>query len=366
MSSLTDLFLRLGYTLLDKGVIPDFILRPAIRQLCRQRIKDIDNGDFEANHAAKMQWIEQVKARAKIADVPHKANEQHYEVSTKFMLSCLGKYAKYSCCLYPTKTETLDEAEILMMESYCVKAQLRDGLDILDLGCGWGSLSLYLAQKYPKSRITALSNSSTQKTHIDSTAKSKGLTNLTVITGDVNVFEFDASTKFDRAISIEMFEHMKNYKLLMSKIALWLRPKGDSKTSEDSLCFIHLFCHRTQPYHFTEGGGWMSDMFFSGGTMPSHDLLLYFQDDLTLLSSWYLSGTHYSLTARDWLSRQDANAAQGISELEAGAEKQGLGREHGRVMWNRFRVFYLTVEEFFGLNGGQEWGVGHYLFKLKA
>ncbi|KAI0771804.1 S-adenosyl-L-methionine-dependent methyltransferase [Irpex lacteus] len=354
MSSLTDPLLKTGYALLDKGVIPDFILRPVIRQLCRQRIRDVDAGGFEANHTAKMRWIEQVRARAHIAEVPHKANEQHYEVSTKFMLSCLGKYAKYSCCLYPTGTETLDEAEILMMESYCVKAQLRDGLDILDLGCGWGSLSLYLAQKYPESRITALSNSSTQKIYIDSRAKSLGLTNLTVITGDVNTFEFDSSTQFDRILSIEMFEHMKNYKLLMSKIAAWLRPKGTPNDAEESLCFIHIFCHRTMPYHFEDGDGWMSDTFFSGThanyALATPSSQLYFQDDLTLLNSWYISGTHYSLTSRDWLARQDANASEGIKELEDDAEKQGLGGARAG-----------DVEpEFFGLNGGQEWGIGHY------
>ncbi|GJE97731.1 SAM-dependent methyltransferase [Phanerochaete sordida] len=357
--------LAAGYTLLDKGLIPDFVLRPTIRALCQQRVREVEQGSMEANHAAKMQWIEQVRARATIADQTEKANEQHYEVSTEFIMTCLGPYAKYSSCLYPTGKETLEEAEVLMLESYCEKAQLKDGLDILDLGCGWGSLSIYLAEKYPKSRITGLSNSATQKTYIESTAKSRGLTNIKVVTADVNTFEFDNSTKFDRILSIEMFEHMKNYKMLMSKIASWLRPKSDASSGEDSLFFVHIFCHKTMPYHFEESDGWMAQNFFSGGTMPSHDLLLYFQDDLSIVRSWWLNGRHYSRTLEDWLKRQDRNATLGLAELENDAERQGLGREHGRKTFYRFRVFYIACAEFFGLNGGEEWGVGHYLFKRK-
>ncbi|KAI0779430.1 S-adenosyl-L-methionine-dependent methyltransferase [Fomes fomentarius] len=362
-TSVTDRVLEVGYGLIDKGSIPDFLLRPAIRALCRQRLREINAGSFEANHEAKMKWIEGVRARTQIADLTEKANEQHYEVSTNFMLSCLGPCAKYSCCLYPTGKETLAEAEVLMLESYCEKAKLRDGLDVLDLGCGWGSLSLYLAQKYPKSRIVGLSNSTTQKAHIDGVAKSRGLANLEIITGDVNVFDFNGSRQFDRILSIEMFEHMKNYKLLMAKVASWLRPNTDS--AEESLFFVHIFCHRTTPYHFEEGDGWMAQTFFSGGTMPSHDLLLYFQDDLTLVRSWYVNGKHYGRTSEDWLKIQDSNKKSGLAELEADAVAKGLSKEEGRKAFFRFRVFYLAVAEFFALNGGEEWGVGHYLFKRK-
>ncbi|KAM5534536.1 hypothetical protein V8D89_006004 [Ganoderma adspersum] len=361
MPALTDSILEVGYRLLDKGLVPDFVLRPAIRALCRQRLREIDHGSFEASFAAKMKWIEGVRARSNIADVPEKANEQHYEVTTNFMLSCMGPCAKYSCCLYPTGKETLAEAEVLMLESYCEKAQLRDGLDILDLGCGWGSLSLYLAQKYPRSRIVGLSNSSTQKIHVDKTAEARGLTNLEIITADVNAFDFNGSKYFDRILSIEMFEHMKNYKALMSKVASWLRAGGP----EESLFFVHIFCHRTTPYHFEEGDGWMAQTFFSGGTMPSHDLLLYFQDDLTLIQSWFVNGKHYSRTSEHWLQSQDANAKSGLAELERDAVTKGLDKEEGRKAFYRFRVFYLAVAEFFGLNGGNEWGVGHYLFRLK-
>ncbi|KIP11559.1 hypothetical protein PHLGIDRAFT_21522 [Phlebiopsis gigantea 11061_1 CR5-6] len=363
-NTIVDDALALGYNLLDKGLVPDAIVRAAIRALSRQRLREINSGPFASTHEAKMRWIEQVRARDTIADHTAKANEQHYEVSTNFILSCLGPYAKYSCCLYPTGKESLEEAEVLMMESYCEKAQLTDGLDILDLGCGWGSLSLYLAEKYPQARITGLSNSATQKEYIESAAKARGLTNVHIITADVNTFKFDSSTHFDRILSIEMFEHMKNYKTLMSKISSWLRPKIDSNSS-DSLFFVHIFCHRTIPYHFEENDGWMAQNFFSGGTMPSHDLLLYFQDDLSLVRSWYINGKHYSQTCEDWLKRQDRNITTGIAELEKDAQAQGREGEHGRQMFYRFRVFYLACSEFFGLNDGEEWGVGHYLFRRR-
>ncbi|KAH9948664.1 S-adenosyl-L-methionine-dependent methyltransferase [Amylocystis lapponica] len=356
-----DHLLRTAYTLLDRrvfqGLVPDFLVRIAIRLLCRQRLREIDHGSFEANHAEKMNWIERVRARSTIADLTERANEQHYEVPTEFILSCLGPRAKYSCCLYPRGRETIEEAEILMLESYCEKAHLRDDIDILDLGCGWGSLTLYLAEKYPRARITALSNSTTQKAHIEAKAKDRHLTNVQVITADVNEFDFNGTKHFDRILSIEMFEHMKNYKLLMAKVASWLRPD-----TPDALFFVHIFCHRTTPYHFEESDGWMAQMFFSGGTMPSHDLLLYFQDDLTLVRSWYVNGRHYAQTCEDWLKRQDKCNWVGHETNTKGAVP-----DEGRKMSNRasFRVFYMACAELFAMNHGEEWGVGHYLFKRK-
>ncbi|KAJ8488884.1 hypothetical protein ONZ45_g13781 [Pleurotus djamor] len=344
-----DSILEAGYSLLDRGLVPDFVLRRAIRALLQQRLREIDQGSFEANHAAKMEWIEQVRARDTIADVTEKANEQHYEVSTEFILSCLGPYAKYSSCLYPTGKETLAEAEVLMLESYCEKAQLKDGLDILDLGCGWGSLSLFLAK--------------TQKVHIDSIAKERGFNNLEIITGDVNSFEFPPDKRFDRILSIEMFEHMKNYQALFKKVSTWLQPHGDS--NDESLLFIHIFCHRTTPYHFEEGDGWMAKNFFSGGTMPSHDLFLYFQSDLTLIRSWYLPGTHYSRSLEDWLKLQDKNGKEGLKTLQDDAVSKGKQASDGAAAFYRFRVFYMACSELFNTNNGQEWGVGHYLFKAK-
>ncbi|KAJ3766378.1 S-adenosyl-L-methionine-dependent methyltransferase [Lentinula raphanica] len=362
--------LQLGYDGLDRGLVPDFAVRLVIRALLRQRLREIDNGSLEANHAAKMAWIEGVKQRTEIADLTEKANEQHYEVSTKFILSTLGPCAKYSACLFPTGKESLAEAEVLMLERYCAKAQLKDGQDVLDLGCGWGSLSLYLAKKYPNSRITGMSNSSTQKAYIDAKAESQKLTNLTIITADVNTHDFTAE-RFDRIISIEMFEHMKNYQVLLKKVSTWLKPS--TETGSDSLLFIHIFCHRNIPYHFEDTeektgdkSNWMAQNFFSGGTMPSQDLLLYFQDDLSLVQSWYLSGVHYSKTLEAWLKLQDQNRELGLKELQLDAKAKGQDPIEGVKAFYRFRVFYMASSELFRFNGGQEWGIGHYLFKKKA
>ncbi|KAG8939958.1 hypothetical protein FRC03_005879, partial [Tulasnella sp. 419] len=290
------------------------------------------------------------------------ANEQHYEVSTKFMLGCVGPRAKYSCCLYPSGKETLEEAENLMLETYCERAKLTDGMDVLDLGCGWGSLSLFLAEKYPNSRITGLSNSSTQKTFIDEVANERGLTNLEIITGDVNYYDSGSDRRFDRILSIEMFEHMKNYEALLRKIARWLKEDEKSVTGE-SLLFVHIFCHRSMPYDFEDGDGWMAKNFFSGGTMPSHDMLAYFQSDLTLVRSWWINGKHYARTCEDWLKLQDSHAKEGIEELERDAEAKGLAKGEGRKTFFRFRVFFMACAELFAMHGGEEWGVVHILFK---
>ncbi|KAJ7212259.1 S-adenosyl-L-methionine-dependent methyltransferase [Mycena pura] len=364
----SDALLQIGYRWLDRGLVPDFVIRLAIRALLRQRLREINHGSFEVNFAAKMKWIEDVRARVQIAELTEKANEQHYEVPTKFILSTLGPFAKYSSSLYPTGKETLAEAEVLMLESYCEKAQLKDGQDVLDLGCGWGSVSLYLAQKFPKSRIIGLSNSSTQKAYIDSTAKTRGLTNVEIITADVNTFDFAGSKYFDRIISIEMFEHMKNYQALLAKISTWLRPTIEKKTvdTDEALLFIHIFCHRTTPYHFEDDDGWMAQNFFSGGTMLSHDLLLYFQSDLTLVRSWYIPGTHYSRTCEDWLKLQDSNAKVGLKELREDAAVKGRSEADATATFHRFRVFYMACSELFNMDKGQQWGVGHYLFKRPA
>ncbi|CAE6452093.1 unnamed protein product [Rhizoctonia solani] len=349
-----DSLMQFGYDLLDRGAIPDFLLRPIVRALSEQRLREINHGSLEANHESKMRWIEKVRARDVIADDVDKANKQHYEVSTEFMKLCVGPRMKYSSCLYPTGKETIAQAEELMLESYCEKAKLCDGIDILDLGCGWGSLSLFLAEKYPNARITALSNSATQKVHIDSVAKHKGFKNLTVITGDVNTYEFEESIRFDRILSIEMFEHMKNYEVLMKKVASWLKPNSKAASGE-ALVFIHIFLHKTTPYDFEEGDGWMAQNFFSGGTMPSLDLLSYFQTDLKLQRTWFINGRHYAQTSEHWLQLQDANRAAAIAELERDAKAQGFDASEGRKAYYRFRTFFLAVAVFFAMHHGEEW-----------
>ncbi|KAJ7774745.1 S-adenosyl-L-methionine-dependent methyltransferase [Mycena metata] len=368
----SDAVLQIGYRWLDRGLVPDFVLRRVIRALLRERLREIDQGSVEANHARKMKWIEDVKNRVQIAELTEKANEQHYEVTTSFILSTLGPYAKYSSCLYPTGKESLVAAEVLMLENYCEKAQMKDGQDVLDLGCGWGSLSLFLAKKYPNSRITGLSNSATQKEHIDATAKARGYTNLEIITADVNTFDFAGSKYFDRILSIEMFEHMKNYQTLLAKLASWLRPTGKKQEdtlepdAEEPLLFVHIFCHSSIPYHFEESDGWMAENFFSGGTMCSFDTFSYFQSDFILSNSWYVPGTHYSRTLEDWIKLQDKNAKVGLAELKQDALAKGRTEAEAVAMFYKFRVFYMACSELFNMDKGQRWGVGHYLFRKRA
>ncbi|ORY33116.1 S-adenosyl-L-methionine-dependent methyltransferase [Naematelia encephala] len=359
-----------AYALLDKGYVPDMALRPVIRQLCRKRLREIDHGSLTANHAAKMAFIQDLSSRP-IAIDQQKANEQHYEVPTSFLQLCLGPRMKYSSCLWPGPTSSLADAEDAILSGYCSEAKLGlglrgvgniqdggevgkegEGLRILDLGCGWGSLGLFLAEHYPLAKITMLSNSKTQKVFIDSVAKEKGFGNVEVITGDVNIYDFEDKGLFTHILSIEMFEHMKAYPTLFRKISTWLSPKG--------LLFIHIFCHRDTPYHFEENDGWMAQTFFSGGTMPSLDLFTYFQRDLTLLHSSYLDGTHYARTLEAWLVNQDKHAKEAKRVLV-----QAMGEDMGMKTFYRFRVFFMACAEFFAMDKGETWGIGKYLFENK-
>ncbi|ORY03613.1 methyltransferase domain-containing protein [Basidiobolus meristosporus CBS 931.73] len=340
--------------LLDNGLLPDIALRTGIRQLLGIRLAEINgNGAEASNMEKKMDYIKSLKERP-IALHTTEANKQHYEVPTEFFQYTLGKRMKYSCCLFPTGTESLNEAEELMLESYCVKARLQDGMKILDLGCGWGSLSLFLAQKYPNSQITGLSNSSTQKTYIQDRAEERGIKNLHIITADINEYQ-NQDLQFDRILSIEMFEHMKNYKQLLHKTSGWLK--------DDGLLFVHIFCHKHIPYDFVteDDHSWMAEYFFTGGTMPSSDLFLYFQDDLTIVDQWFVDGTHYGRTSEAWLKVLDSNREKVLPILS----KTYGGEKEGKVWLNRWRVFYLACAELFSFRNGQEWGVSHYLFSKK-
>jgi cyclopropane-fatty-acyl-phospholipid synthase len=260
---------------------------------------------------------------------------------------------KYSSGYWPREDTTFAESEEAMLALSCKRAELSDGQDVLELGCGWGSLTLWLAEKYPASRITGVSNSSTQKAHIEEEAARRGLGNIRIITADMN--DFDAGdSAFDRVVSVEMFEHMKNYQLLMAKVARWLRSGGK--------IFIHIFTHREFAYHFEgkDPSDWITRYFFEGGTMPSDDLLLYFQDDLCIRRHWRVSGTHYQRTSEAWLEKMDSNEASITPILE-----RTYGRENAAKWRAYWRVFFMSCAELWGYRGGNEWLVSHYLFEKK-
>jgi len=332
--------------LVEKGLIPDWISRKGIGRLLLERLEQESTGSPEGDRA-KLETLVGELRRSPIAIHPDKANEQHYEVPPEFFKIVLGKNLKYSCCLWPDGVETLDEAEDAMLRLTCERAGLADGQTILELGCGWGSLSLWMAEHYPASKIVAMSNSAPQRRHIEARAAERGFTNLKVVTADINDFQIDG--RFDRVVSIEMFEHVRNYERLLERIAGWLEADGS--------LFVHIFTHRRYAYPFeTEGAdNWMGRYFFTGGIMPSESLLLRFQKDLQLANQWAVNGRHYSLTARAWLDRMDRNKDAIDSILSA-----TYGEENVTLWRVRWRLFFMACEELFGFREGTEWGVSHY------
>ena len=331
----------------ESGLIPDPVIRRGIRGLLQRRLRDIHAGDVERADTIQSEFVDAMR-RSPIALVPELANEQHYEVPAEFFDLVLGAQRKYSCCYWPAGTETLDEAETAALAETCRRAQIADGQRVLDLGCGWGSFSLYVAERYPSCRITAVSNSRSQRDHIVALAEARGLRNVTVIVADMNDFEIDQA--FDRVVSIEMFEHMRNYGILFGKIARWL--------AADGLFFMHIFVHRSTPYEFVDAGpgDWMSRHFFSGGIMPSDDLPLFFQDRLAIRRRWRWNGRHYARTSNAWLDNMDRKRAQVIPVL---ASTYG---DDVAKWWMRWRMFFMACAELFDYDGGTEWYVGHYLF----
>ena len=341
------MLLRSLIELVENGRIPDLLTRAGIRLLLLQRLREQAQEGPDQEWQAMMTFVEEMR-QSPIALHTQEANEQHYELPPRFFELVLGPHLKYSCCHFPEGVTELEHAEASMLALTCERAQLQDGQQILELGCGWGSLSLWMAKHYPNSSILAVSNSRPQREFIESRAQELGLTNLSVQTCDMN--DFTTEQHFDRVVSVEMFEHMRNWQSLLERISNWLKPEGK--------LFIHIFSHRRYAYAFSSEGdsNWMGRYFFTGGIMPSNDLLLYFQKDLLLEQHWVLSGVHYQRTADTWLQMMDSQKGE---ILQTFRETYGKGAD---IWFQRWRMFFLATSEVWGFRGGNEWLISHYLF----
>ncbi len=336
--------------LAETGFLPDFLIRLGIRNLCKKRLLQTKSHDCEESLSKKNEYLEKCNS-SDIAPLPEKANDQHYEVPSDFYKLALGKRLKYSGCFWPEDCRDLNDAEERSLKIYGDRAKLEDGQKILELGCGWGSLTLWMAEKFPHSEITAVSNSKSQKEYIKGEAVRRGLSNVEVITTDIN--DFQPEQTFDRIVTVEMLEHVRNHTEIFKRISKWLKDSG--------LLFIHIFCHKSVSYAFdgdTEDD-WMSKYFFSGGTMPSDDLFLRVCGRLKLVTQHRWSGVHYAKTAEAWLENIDANKKDVINLF---SEK--CGPDEAKKMYHRWRIFFLACAETFAYSSGQEWWVAHYLFEL--
>lgn len=332
---------------IERGWMHDKLTRWGIRHLCSKRLQQV-----RREGAAEVQLKDFIlnAVEGPVAPLADKANEQHYEIPAEFFELVLGERKKYSCCSYE-QAETLDEAEIESLTATCEHAELVDGMKILELGCGWGSLTLWMAEHYPNSEITAVSNSASQREFILRQAQVRGIAaNLTVITADMN--DFNTNESFDRVVSVEMFEHMRNHQELLSRISGWLKPDGK--------LFVHIFCNKEFTYPFeTEGASnWMGRYFFTGGIMPGENLFSHYKQDLEIERQWKWNGAHYEKTSNDWLKNLDSNYHQVLDVME-----RVYGRGDAKRWLNRWRVFFMACAELFGMENGNQWYVAHYLFR---
>jgi cyclopropane-fatty-acyl-phospholipid synthase len=340
-----------AFELAERGWLPDGLIRFGIRRMLSERLRGLDAGDPERQAEREARFLETLRA-SPIAESTADANRQHYEVPADFFRIVLGPRLKYSCCYWPSGVDSLPAAEVAMLELTCARGELADGMRILELGCGWGSLTLWMAERFPHSEITAVSNSSGQRASIEADCARRGLRNVTVVTADMN--DYRAEQTYDRVVSIEMFEHMRNYERLMERIATWLTPGGK--------LFVHLFCHRTHAYLYEPSGpnDWMAREFFTGGTMPSDTLLLRFPQAMQIERQWRVGGLHYQRTLEAWLRRLDDNRLQAEQALRAADDARDPTRQA-----QRWRLFLMGCAELFAFGGGREWYVSHYLFKRR-
>ncbi len=330
-----------GIEFAERGILPDWIIRRGIRRLCRARLKAIKSATSLYPDSSEL---------GQIAYETDAANQQHYELPPEFFELVLGSRRKYSCCFFESSDQSLDDAEVNSLKASCDRAQIYDGANILELGCGWGSLTLWMAESFPNSQITAVSNSQPQRKFIEKQAVERNLSDrIQVITADINGFA--PKRVFDRIVSIEMFEHVRNHEMLFERMWDWLTPEGK--------LFVHVFCHREKTYLFDVEGpsDWMSEYFFTGGIMPSATLLPEIANDWTLEDSWLWDGKQYQLTAEAWVKLIDQNKQKVLACLG-----EHYGKDSQR-WFNRWRIFFLAVAELFGFAEGQEWVVKHYLFK---
>ncbi|WP_080508179.1 SAM-dependent methyltransferase [Bryobacter aggregatus] len=334
--------------LIERDLVPDWALRAGIRRLIGQRLRYEDKGDPEKQLAHLTSYVQQLKA-SPIAIDTRKANQQHYEVPAEFFASVLGSHRKYSCC-YWQEGDSLNTAERRMLDLSAERAQIEDGHSILDLGCGWGAFSLYAAARFPNSTVVGVSNSHSQRQYIENQALKRGLTNLRIVTADIN--DFQAGQCFDRIVSVEMLEHVRNYESLLQKVASWMNPEG--------LLFVHIFTHRrfAYPFEIRDSSDWMAQHFFTGGQMPSDDLLLYFQNDVKIRNHWVVNGQHYRKTAEAWLLNMDQHRDP-LLKLFIGI----YGQNEALKWFVRWRIFFMACAELWGSRRGAEWLVSHYLFE---